>query len=196
MYSQLTSWCQGITALQHKRNWWSYLSVPCFIYLCIWKSTEISEHCCVSTGVTNSGLALGFVCKTLLFCVVKLFHSSDASRNLTALFHRYTYENPSPKNQTRTNFKSCPTKGRSVTWHSWLQPFTHSLLLFLLAWPLHPACCYHKGCLYGVLLPRCQDLPTTVPAQPLRQRLLQISRLVSSVRILVLMFLVSICAFS
>lgn len=96
-----------------------------FYLFCIWKSTGTSEHCCVSAGVTNSGLALGFVCKTLLFCVVKLFHSWDASRNLTVLFHRYTHENPSPKTQTRTNFRSCPTKGSSVTWHSWLEPFIH-----------------------------------------------------------------------
>lgn len=60
MYSQLTSWCQGITAVQHKRYWWCSLFVPCFIYLCIWKSTGISEHGCVSAGVANSALALGF----------------------------------------------------------------------------------------------------------------------------------------
>jgi len=51
----------------------------------------------------NTGLAR-FACKTL-FYVVQLFHPEDASGNLTVLFHRSTYENPSPKTQARTNFR-------------------------------------------------------------------------------------------
>lgn len=114
IYSQLTSWCQGITALQQM---WSetgdllYLSVPRFAYLCIWKSIEISEHWYVSTTrVTNTSLALGLVCKTLLFCVVKLVHPQDALRNLTVLFHRTDMKTPHQIPTQEQISKSCPTK--------------------------------------------------------------------------------------
>lgn len=44
---------------------------------------------------------------------------------------------------------------------------------------LHPASCHHQGCVHGLLFSGCQDLATTLSTQPLWQRLLEVTRLVS-----------------
>ena len=49
----------------------------------------------------------------------------------------------------------------------------------LSAGSLHPAGCHHQGRVHGLLLPGRQDLAATLAAQPLWQRLFEVTRLVS-----------------
>lgn len=44
--------------------------------------------------------------------------------------------------------------------------------------PLYPACYYYQRHLHGLLLPRRQDLPSSVPQKPVCERILQNPRLV------------------
>lgn len=53
----------------------------------------------------------------------------------------------------------------------------HSCLLS--AGSLHPASCHHQGRVHGLLFSGRQDLTPTLSAQPLWQRLLEVTRLVS-----------------
>ena len=56
----------------------------------------------------------------------------------------------------------------------WSQEFC-----LLSAGSLHPAGRHNQGRVHGLLLPGCQDLATTLAAQPLWQRLFKVTRLVS-----------------
>lgn len=80
---------------------------------------------------------------------------------------------------------SSPTSGTSIlnvvaqTVEDALSVSNGAPSCLLSAGSLHPASCHHQGRVHGLLFSGRQDLAPTLSAQPLWQRLLEVTRLVS-----------------